>query len=182
MFGGKSAFRKAALVRVALLAMSLPGTGVSASQDSSDAQFVASASSGSIAEVRLGELAQQRGSSKAVKDLGKRMLDDHTATNQKLQMIAAKEKMNITADLTPEDRATYSKLTNLLGPAFDKAYALEMVRDHQKDIAEFEKEAQYGKEPAVRKLAQEVLPTLKQHLQLAQEMQKALESGASGGM
>lgn len=173
------AIERVALVPVVLLVMGLISTASGAHPDKGDAQFVAIASSGGLAEVRLGELAQQRGSSQTVKDFGKRMVDDHTVANRKLQMVAGKEKMDISADLTPGDRATYAKLNNLLGPTFDRAYAVEMVNDHQKDIAEFEKEAKYGKDPAVRQLAQETLPSLRQHLELAQQMEKAVAS--SGG-
>lgn len=170
---------QAALIPLALLAMSLVSTKVSSHADGADAQFVANASSGATAEVRLGELAQERGSNQTVKDFGKRMVADHTEANKKLQMVAGKEQMNITNDLNEEDRATYSKLFHLSGPAFDRAYAADMVRDHRKDIADFEKEAKYGKDPAVREYAQQTLPTLKEHLHLAEEMEKVVGSSAS---
>ena len=179
MFGKTNRGGNIAAITIVLLAAGLTSMHASARRDTADAQFVADASSSGLAEVRLGELAQQRGSSQAVKDFGKKMVDDHTQANQKLQMIAGKEKKSISATLSDEDRATYAKLNNLIGAEFDRAYAEEMVTDHQKDIADFEAEATHGKDPEVRKFAQDTLPTLKEHLKLAQDMQKAVRT--SGG-
>ena len=180
MFGRNArASVKAALIPLVFLATGLTATKLSSNADGADAQFVSSASSGGTAEVRLGELAQQRGSNQTVKDFGKRMVADHTEANKKLQMVAGNESMNISNDLNQEDRATYSKLRHLSGAAFDQAYAADMVKDHRKDIVDFEKEAKYGKDAAVRQFAEETLPTLKHHLQLAEEMEKAVGSSAA---
>jgi putative membrane protein len=44
-----------------------------------------------------------------------------------------------------------------------------MVEDHQKDIAEFKKEAGSGHGPA-QQLATQTLPTLEKHLQIAKSL------------
>jgi putative membrane protein len=44
-----------------------------------------------------------------------------------------------------------------------------MVEDHQKDIAEFKKEAGSGQGP-VPQLAAQTLPTLEKHLRIAQSL------------
>ena len=43
-----------------------------------------------------------------------------------------------------------------------------MVQDHQKDVAEFQQEADQGQDPDIKNFAATTLPVLKQHLQLAQ--------------
>src|SRR5690242_14937091 len=43
-----------------------------------DAKFVEKAAQGGLAEVQLGQLAQQKGQSDDVKNFGKRMVDDHS--------------------------------------------------------------------------------------------------------
>ena len=45
----------------------------------------------------------------------------------------------------------------------------DMVQDHKKDIAEFQKEANSGSDPDIKNFASQTLPTLQHHLQLAQE-------------
>jgi len=45
-----------------------------------------------------------------------------------------------------------------------------MVRDHQKDVAEFERESSIAKDPAIKNFAQQTLPTLKDHLKEAEKI------------
>ena len=48
----------------------------------------------------------------------------------------------------------------------------EMVKDHKKDIAAFEKQAEHGQNAQVKEWATKTLPTLKEHLNLAQSTEK----------
>src|SRR5262245_13126398 len=50
----------------------------SKSKPMSDHKFVTEAANGSMAEVELGKLAQDKASSEQVKSFGKRMVDDHS--------------------------------------------------------------------------------------------------------
>ena len=45
-----------------------------------------------------------------------------------------------------------------------------MVKDHEKDVAEFQKEAMSGKDPSLKDFASKALPTPQSHLQRAREM------------
>jgi putative membrane protein len=135
-----------------------------------DTHFAKEAAAGGMAEVELGQLAQQKGSSEAVKNFGKRMVTDHSQANEKLTSIASEQKIGLAAGLNRQDQATYDHLSSLSGDAFDKAYARDMVSDHVKDIAAFKKEAATGKDEAIKKFASETLPTLETHLKLAHQM------------
>jgi putative membrane protein len=143
-----------------------------------DSHFVANAASGGMVEVQLGHLAEARGNSPDVKNFGRRMVADHSDAGAKLQAVASKEGMSVSSTLNQEDQATYNKLRNLSGADFDRAYADAMVKDHEQDIAEFEREAKSGKDSAVRQFAQDTLPTLREHLKLAQAMQKSVGGAA----
>jgi putative membrane protein len=135
-----------------------------------DANFVADASAGGIAEVKLGQLAEERGSNPVVKSFGQKMVSDHTAAGNQLQVAAKGEGMAVSPDMTANDRATYERLSSLSGPSFDQAYAAAMVQDHEADISDFEKEASQGQDSEIRKFASNTLPTLREHLALAQDM------------
>ena len=50
----------------------------------------------------------------------------------------------------------------------DRAYISAMVKDHKEDIAEFEKEASSGSDPNIKAFAAKTLPTLKEHLTMAE--------------
>jgi len=139
-----------------------------ATLSATDRTFAQKAAAGGLAEVSLGQLAQQNASSQQVKEFGQRMVTDHSQANQELQQIAQSE--NLTLPTTPEskDQALQKRLSALKGTAFDAAYTQDMVRDHQQDIAEFKREAESGQDPALKAFAQKTLPVLQQHLQMAQ--------------
>ena len=52
-----------------------------------DAKFIKGAAEGNLAEVKLGELAQQRAASDAVKEFGKRMATDHQKASHLEELI-----------------------------------------------------------------------------------------------
>src|SRR5271155_807696 len=60
-----------------------------ATLDRADNHFVTTAAEGGLAEVKLGELAKQKGSNQAVANFGDQMVKDHTEANNKLKSIAS---------------------------------------------------------------------------------------------
>jgi putative membrane protein len=135
----------------------------------SDSDFAKTAAEGGHAEVILGELAEDRAENKIVKNFGQRMVNDHTKADEQLKTAVADNNMPIPAQMNAKDRAAYSKLSQLSGAAFDRAYARDMVRDHEADIAAFRHEADDGKVPSIKSFAAQTLPTLEDHLKLARE-------------
>jgi putative membrane protein len=68
-----------------------------------------------------------------------------------------------------------NELANLEGTAFDKKYMDMMVSDHQKDIQIYEQAANNSKMDAeVKAFAVKILPTLRQHLQMAQNVNRTV--------
>jgi putative membrane protein len=143
-----------------------------------DEAFARKAAQGGMAEVRLGELAEEKASADVVKRFGKRMVEDHTKANDELKQAASKEGITLPTDLDPKDQATYDSLAKLSGGAFDRAYARDMVRDHQQDITEFRKEANTGKRDTIKTFAAEALPTLQDHLKEARQIEQKVSSNA----
>ncbi len=135
-----------------------------------DKAFVRKAAQGGLAEVQLGQLAQQQGSSEEVKQFGQRMVTDHQSANEKLQTLAQGMNMELPTTLSKHDQKELTKLQSLHGAAFDKAYARTMRSDHRKDIKEFEREAKHGKDAQLKQFADSTLPTLKDHLALAEKL------------
>jgi putative membrane protein len=136
----------------------------------SDTEFAQKAAEANLAEVKLGQLAEQNGTTATVKDFGKRMVTDHTQAESNLKVVAAKESISLPTELNAKDQALYDSLSKLSGQAFDRAYARDMVRDHKADIATFRNEADLGKDAAIKTFASQTLPTLETHLKSAEEM------------
>jgi len=143
---------------------------------SADRTFMMKAAQGGMAEVKLGELAKQNGQNQAVKDFGQRMVDDHSKANDQLKSVAGQLNVTLPTDLDAKDKATYDRLSKLNGVAFDKAYIRDMVTDHKKDIAEFQREANSGSNSDVKNFASQTLPTLKEHLSLAEKAETQVRS------
>jgi len=140
----------------------------------SDQTFVIGAAKGGLAEVELGKLAQEKAASTEVKNFGKRMVDDHSKANDELQSLAKNKNITLPADLDPKDKALRDRLSKLSGAAFDRAYMNAMLSDHRKDVSEFKRESAAGKDPDVKAFAAKTLPTLEEHLKLAQDTTKAV--------
>ena len=139
-----------------------------------DAHFAKEAAQGGTAEVKLGQLAEEKGSNDTVKSFGKRMVEDHSKAGDKLKEVASRESITLPTDISAKDQATYDRLAKLNGTAFDRAYAREMVKDHETDVAAFQKEANAGKDDSLKSFASETLPTLQDHLKQAKEMMKTV--------
>jgi putative membrane protein len=146
-----------------------------------DQAFVKKAAQGGMAEVELGKLAAQKASSDDVKKFGQRMVDDHTKANDQLKSIASQKGVDVPSSLDSKDQALKDKLSGLSGEQFDRMYVMHMVQDHKKDIAEFQKEANSGKDPDVKNFASQTLPTLQDHLKNVQEVHSKMASSKGAG-
>lgn len=142
-----------------------------------DAEFARTAASGGMMEVQLGKLAAEKAGSSEVKEFGKRMQKDHAKANDELKKIAGKKDIKLPAEMEAKHKSTVNKLSRLKGEEFDREYLETMVDDHKEDIENFQRQADKGKDPDLKKFAQDQLPLLKKHLELAQQTQKQIKSG-----
>ena len=143
---------------------------VALAQDSPDAKFLTDAVRGDIAEVKLGELAQQRGESEAVREFGEMLIKDHSSAMKKTAELAKDLDVIPPAQPTAEQTQKHDALARLSGAEFDREFAAEMVKGHQEEIAKYEKQAASG-DSKVAELAEDLLPTLQEHLMAAQRLQ-----------
>ena len=150
------------------------------SSGSEDIEFILDAAKGGMAEVELGKLAADRAKSDEVKKFAQRMVDDHTKANDQLKSVAESRSIKLPQDVEAKDKALMNRLQKLNGASFDRAYMQAMVSDHVKDVNEFKKEANSGRDPQVKAFASTTLPTLEEHLQMARQARQAATSSAAG--
>ena len=142
-----------------------------------DAKFYRDAAEGGLAEVAMGNLAQQKAQSSNVKEFGAQMVKDHSAANEKLKALAESKNITLPANPSVDEMEAKSKLQALSGQSFDKSYIKGMIKDHEEDIAEFKKEATSGQDPDARAFARATLPALEAHLKKIQAI--AANAGVS---
>jgi putative membrane protein len=138
-------------------------TSKSSSLSEKDKTFMKKAAKGGMMEVALGRLAEQNGQSDDVKSFGKRMVADHSKANDELKSIAAKKGVKLPSKEPSEKWNS------------DKVYMDLMVKDHEKDLAEFQDEATNGSDPDVKKFAEDTAKMVQEHLDLAKQTQSSLQ-------
>jgi putative membrane protein len=135
-----------------------------------DRNFVTKAAEGGRMEVELGQLAQGRASSEAVKQFGQRMVQDHGAASQELMQLAENKGMKLD-DTTPKPDRLMERLSKLQGPDFDREYVKAMVKDHKQDVAEFKRMHSGAVDPNLKAWVDKTLPTLEDHLKTIEGIQ-----------
>ena len=151
--------------------------GVAAAQsDAGATKFLEEAIRGNLAEVRMGELAQQRGKSNEAREFGKQLVSDHKMALEKTSQLAKELGVRVPTEPSAEASKAYEMLSKLSGEQFDRMFAMHMVMDHQKDIAEYRAQTKDASEPEIASLAKETLPTLEKHLAAAQSLENDLQA------
>src|SRR6266404_1108234 len=136
-----------------------------------DYKFVRDSSRGGTTEVQLGELAVQKAENPAVKDFGQRMVSDHGKANAELRKIAESKGAMLPAEMSHRENFEIERFQKLSGKDFDKEYAEHMVKDHKKDVKEFQEATKELTDPDLRAFAEKTLSTLQDHLRAAQDIE-----------
>ena len=144
-----------------------------------DYGFAKKAAQENMAEVKLGRLSEQKGTTAAVRDFGRRMVQDHSKNDAELKELASRENVPLPTQIKKSDESTYEYLSTLSGKAFDRAYARAMVQDHMKNLAEFQEEAKDAQNQAIKDYAVQNVPVLQSHQDQGRQMEEAVQSGAA---
>lgn len=147
----------------------LAGTVGSAAAATSNS-FVNDAAQGGINEVESAKLALEKSSAADVKAFAQQMVTDHTKANQELTTLAK------TLDIEVPDEASLTEkakkmILEMRDESFDKAYANNQVKAHEDTVALFKKEAASSDNAELKAFAQQTLPTLEHHLDMAKKLQ-----------
>jgi putative membrane protein len=133
--------------------------------------FASQAAVISKAEIELGQIALKNTQDENVRTYAERMVKDHSAADQKLKAIAAKQNIQLPQSLDPEHQSLKTKLQGLKGEEFDRAYAQAMAKGHDKAVALFESASQQAQMPDdLKQFAASTLPTLEQHKEMAHSL------------
>lgn len=167
------------MINVSCLALLLGFASTGANAASDDA-FVKKASEGGVAEVKLGELAQQRAQNPEVKEFAQHLVSEHQQANTELQQLAQTKGLKVETEVSGKHKQTMSRLEKVSGQEFDKKFMEAVVKQHKDDIKDFKKQAEKGKDADIKSWAQKTLPSLEKHLQMAQGIQQQVNKGGKG--
>jgi putative membrane protein len=117
-------------------------------------------------EIDLGRIGMEKAQNPELKSFSQQIQQDHTQANQQLQPIA--QKYGVTEEQSKLREHEVNKFEKESGgPEFDKKFATEMLKAHQKAISKFERAANKLQEADVKQYAETMLPKLREHLQHA---------------
>ncbi|MGE3539660.1 MAG: DUF4142 domain-containing protein [Candidatus Tectimicrobiota bacterium] len=136
------------------------------------AEFVNKAASSNLFEVQSSQLALHKSQNNRVRDFAQRMVQDHTAIGNQLK--AAAQGQNVPTNLNQQHSSLLQQLQGASEGDFNRLYVQHQLTGHAETITLFEPWAQHGDHPQLKQFAQQTLPTLREHLQMAQQLRGAL--------
>jgi len=151
-----------------------PGVPAPHQLNTADRGFIEQATFGGRAEVEAGKRAEQKAKATAVKDFARRMVEDHSKANEQLMKISKEAGFTPPEGLDAEHKDVAAKLEKAEDTDFDRAYIDSQVQDHQKAAQLFEYELGSGQDPDLQRFAAATLPTILQHLEIAQDLKAEL--------
>jgi len=136
--------------------------------------FVNLAAQSDMLEIQSSKLALQKSDSEKTKTFAQHMIDDHTKTSTELKDLVSSGKVKVSAPSTLDKthEAKLDKLTKSNGQDFTKQYDDMQVSAHKDAVSRFERYGKDGDNPDLKAFASKTLPTLKEHLQMAQDLEK----------
>lgn len=134
--------------------------------------FATKAAMSDLYEVEAGKIASEKGQSEAVKAFGRHMVEAHGKTSEELKGIVQTEKLDVMlpAKLNRKLWKLIDALNNAKPEDFDKVYAMQQVKAHERAVELFDGYAEEGDNAALKQFAANTLPTIKQHREQAEKL------------
>jgi len=144
------------------------GSSTSAKLSDNEKQLLQQVADANKAEIEMGQLAQSNGSSDKVKQLGQKLVDDHTQNNQQLQQIAQQKGVQLQDEEKSPEQSTKAKFENMKGAQFDKAFLQHERDDHAKLLQQLQQQQDQVQDPDVKSFISQTITAVQQHLQETQ--------------
>ena len=160
-----------AMVAVGLL-LAVPCAKAETKLSTADKNFIVAAAQGGMIEVKLGELAAQKGMRKDVRAFGQMMVKDHTAINSDLKALAAQKGVTLPDSLDAKHQGMVDKMEALTGSEFDAAYIAVMITEHNEDAWEFKAESAATQDADIKSFVDKSIPVVDDHLKRITAMKK----------
>ncbi len=156
-------------------------SGAFAAQQLTTEDFVKTVATSDLFEIQSGQLAAEKAENGEVKSFGQQMVDDHSKTSAQLkELIKDKDiQVQLPNALDQDHQAKLDKLKGLSGKQFDKNYVDMQVKAHEKAVSLFEDYAAAGENGDLKAWSADTLPTLKNHLQEANDLTAKVSQMAS---
>jgi putative membrane protein len=136
-----------------------------------DQDFVTQASAANAAEIAAHKAAQTHAKSADVKTHAKKMLADHEKLGTEMKSLASAKGWTLSDGPAPDQQQQLDNMNNMSGADWDKAYTGSQLQAHQDAVSLFEMGSSSVQDIDLKALIDKTLPTLREHLQMVQDMQ-----------
>jgi putative membrane protein len=135
--------------------------------------FVREAAVSDMFEIQSSELAARKGD-QATKEFATQMITDHQKTSGELKLLASANSAAgaLPTTLDKSHQKMLDRLKGLNGIAFNRRYHSDQVSAHKDAVSLFERYANGGDDAGLKGWANTTLPTLRNHLKMAQDLNK----------
>lgn len=138
-------------------------------------QFLTQAAAANKFEIDSSKLAISKSKSETVKGFANQMVMDHGKAAAKMKQAVTDAKAKTPADaLDAKHQAIYDDLKKKEDLAFDNAYVDAQMQGHVETVALFESYAKNGDHPRIKAFANDLLPTLRAHLEQVKKLQAGM--------
>ena len=142
-----------------------------------DTKMMTNLAQGNIGEIEAGKLALEKSQNDTVKKFAQHMIDDHTAALTELQTLAQAKGVKLPDGTDMKHKTMATAMKAMTGNTFDKQYMKNAgVSDHQQTIDLLNKIQKNGKDAEFKAMATKMLPTVQDHLKMAQEGNTAVRA------
>ena len=132
-----------------------------------------------LTEIEAGLLAQKNGQSAEVRKFGKQLVSDHKDSDQKVMKIARSQHINLAKSI-PQDEMHKKEMKQLRSTdktEFDGQFAQMMLQGHMNAIQKLTDYQNQINAGPVKDLIVQTLPVLRQHEQIATNINERLNPG-----
>ena len=151
-------------------AWSVPAQPSSSTVFPADRKFVRAVAGDSLIGIALGQLAAEKAASATVKHFGQRVASERTAIHESLRKIAEDKGVALPVARDPRRLAQVGQLAQLSGAAFDRAFMQGVLRDHARDVKEFQRHGDRLRDPDIKAWMLRALPGLQDSLRQARDI------------
>lgn len=139
-----------------------------------DSKFMMMAATSDMNEITLSNQALSKSTNEDVKKLAQMMVTDHTKSSEELKPIASSKGVTLPTDADSKHKSALNKMASMSGMEFDMAYVKMMIKDHEKAVSLFQKEANNGKDADAKAFAAKTLPVIQMHLDMSRTTMNTL--------
>lgn len=147
-------------------------TSAAGAHSSSAQDFVKEAAVANEFEIESSQTALDKSTNSDVKTFAQKMIDDHSQAGKTLGDVV--KTNNVQAEIPTSLDDKHKKLLDTLQHSsnddFDKEYAKMQLKAHKQAVSLFSDYAKQGENDALKTFAKSTLPTLKEHLKMADDL------------